>query len=815
MAELKVLVTIRNEADKQALAGLNCRILAEYPDCILVCVGDAQRNALLNAGIEINEIERPRLSVGGASFSFESAVEAEAKSPLVTAPAQTSYYLLRLVGPAKGEWLATIQNQGIAIHGNLPGYCLLVGGLPSRVQALKDEPWVETVTPYRPGMKISPKLQRRARTELGTEELAALVTNVDAVASNEQVQISVFAGENKTTVRARISAEGGRVLSESERSVTAILPTLAIAKLAEEQCVRAIMPHEFPELHNDRAAPIMGVPEDHTFGETILTGANQIIAVADSGLDSGDPTAIHQDFAGRVEDIVSWPTDFDPGLAPYLNDPVSNDDGTADRNSGHGTHVAGSVLGNGASALAAGSTTVPRGIAPGARLFFQSVEQRVHWKSVAELVNAGLLVPPKWPPREIGLYGLPDSLENLFQQAYDNGARIHTNSWGAPNDGIYNESARGVDEFMWHHRDMLILFSAGNAGKDVDINGNIDADSIGTPGTAKNCLTVGASENDRPQGSTPAPGLDASWSALVNPATGMPRYPALGAAGHVSDNVEGMAAFSSRGPTDDGRIKPDFVAPGTNILSTRSSAFVETPEHPQPGWGDLASGHPLHGLYNWSGGTSMSTPLVAGAAALIRQHLVEQREHFVDGSRPSGALVKAFLVHGAQPMEGQFNDEIPEGPNPVSGFGRVNLLDSISPLSLDRTHFLDDVEMNVETLQTRSFQVEVADHTIPLRVTLVWTDAPSQVGLGGGGLVNKLYLQVLRPDGTLAEGDVTPFPIATNNVQRVIIRAPTEGVYHIRVRGIEVMLQSPGAVPGDNPRQDFALVVSNALALGS
>src|SRR5205085_10316299 len=124
---------------------------------------------------------------------------------------------------------------------------------------------------------------------------------------------------------------------------------------------------------------------------------------------------------------------------------------------------------------------------------------------------------------------------------------------------------------------------------------------------AKNCLTVGASENTRPASSLPVPGIDANWNVLGSGAG--PRWPRL-EAGHVSDNSAGMAAFSSRGPTDDGRIKPDVVAPGTNILSTRShQAGAST------GWGVYNND------YIFEGGTSMSTPLTAGAAALAREWL--------------------------------------------------------------------------------------------------------------------------------------------------------------------------------------------------
>lgn len=536
----------------------------------------------------------------------------------------------------------------------------------------------------------------------------------------------------------------------------------------------------------------MGVPADHTFGSQVLRGTSQIVAVADSGLDTGDAATIHADFQDRIVDIVSWPLPNDPFLRIYSNTLPGNDDGPADRNSGHGTHVAGSVLGNGAAAqTVSGSTILPQGIAPEAQLYFQSVEQVVDWKSEAQLNAEGFSVPFRpWPPNPATLQGLPSDLNELFEAAYTSGARIHTNSWGANNAGVYNDSSQQVDNFMWNHRDMLILFAAGNEGVDQELpRGVIDEDSINTPATAKNCVTVGASENSRPNDSTPVPGINANWNQLES---GVLRWPNLGNAGHVSDNINGMAAFSSRGPTDDGRIKPDVVAPGTNVLSTRSS-LVPLPSIFQPSgplWGDLEPADPLHRLYCWSGGTSMSTPLVAGAAALIRQHLIEQRGHIQDGVKPSGALIKAFLVNGAEPMSGQFPNEIPDGPNSVSGFGRVNLTHSLTPGSLQQTLFADEPDHAVETGEIRIYEMQPGDLSQPIKITLVWTDAPSIVGTGD--LQNLLYLQVVEPGGTILNGDVGSL-ISVNNVQRIVIPTPLSGDYTIRVWGISVTKQSPGA----------------------
>jgi hypothetical protein len=135
----------------------------------------------------------------------------------------------------------------------------------------------------------------------------------------------------------------------------------------------------------------------------------------------------------------------------------------------------------------------------------------------------------------------------------------------------------------------------------------------------------------------------------------------------------------------------------------------------------------------------------------------------------------------------------------------------VIPGALQLTLFADEPEYAVETGQIRVFEVQPVDTGRPLKVTLAWTDAPASAGTGG--LVNQLYLQVRRPDGTLVGGDVSAFPLATNNVQQVMIAAPAAGTYEICVHGLAVTQQAPGAAGGPNPRQDFALAVSNALGL--
>ncbi|GAB4006023.1 hypothetical protein GCM10029992_55540 [Glycomyces albus] len=211
-------------------------------------------------------------------------------------------------------------------------------------------------------------------------------------------------------------------------SLVASVPAATVAELADLQGIQAIVPFSYSQMTNDRAREIMRVPSGTGVSGTVLTGAGQIIGVADTGLDSGDAATIHPDLRGRIAGLVSWPVRR--ALAQYTNDPPGSDDGPADIASGHGTHVTGSVAGDGAAAT--GVDTVPVGVANAAEVFFQAIGQRIRWKTEAELAEEGLRPFERpWPPPGYSLYGIPHDIGDLFSQAYEAGARIHTNSWGA------------------------------------------------------------------------------------------------------------------------------------------------------------------------------------------------------------------------------------------------------------------------------------------------------------------------------------------------------------------------------------------------
>jgi len=257
---------------------------------------------------------------------------------------------------------------------------------------------------------------------------------------------------------------------------------------------------------------------------------------------------------------------------------------------------------------------------------------------------------------------------------------------------------------------------------------------------------------------------------------------------------DNLASFSSRGPTSDGRYKPEVVAPGQGI----KSAAVRTEESQSKCQSKVLSG------------TSMATPIAAGGGALVHQYLRNASRFFTNATdmqleraNPSGQLVKALLINGAQPMEGfaeQGVDTIPleSVPSCEQGFGRVNLSSSLplddvggSPPFLE---LVDDGTFSSSDDNPRVFCYE-ASGPGELRATLTWADEARANNQSPKELINDIDLTVE------ATSNAT-FPIGsadhTNTVERVIVPQLEAGI-RIAVEVAPVRISS---------YQDFSLVVS-------
>ena len=564
---------------------------------------------------------------------LQTALDAEAARP------NDALYLVQCIGPIRPQWKRALEAQGARLYDYIPENAFIARLDATDPDSIRGLPFVRWVGPFRPAYRLAPDLLSPPTDEMAASEPMTLT-------------LQALPDADMAAIEAQIEALDGRVLLSGNAGLAqyarVVAPRGQVAALASIPNVVWLEPYFPPQLYNDvGGGQIMRA--NQVRADLGLYGAGQIVAVADTGLDVGTTTAaMSDDFEGRIVEGQAICAYFQGGRTTW------NDF------EGHGTHVAGSVLGNG---VLSGSNPAAHdyansfaGVAPEARLVFQSIDHAP---------GGGLECVP------------PDLITYLFGPAYQKGARIHTNSWGGPTGGTpqhpqyggYTANAQQVDAMMWQHPDMLILYAAGNSGVDHDRDGVVDLDAIGSPGTAKNAITVGASESERPN-------ITMTWGR------GWPdSYPVAPIRDDkLGDNANGMAAFSSRGPTDDGRIKPDLAAPGTLIISARS-------HDPQAGTG--------WGAYNehyiYEGGTSMATPLTAGAAAVVREWLTRLK----GVAHPSAALIKALLIEGAADMApGQYGrgatQEVPDlRPNNVSGWGRVDLAASLEPAAPQRLWFED------------------------------------------------------------------------------------------------------------------------------
>ena len=449
-----------------------------------------------------------------------------------------------------------------------------------------------------------------------------------------------------------------------------------------------------------------------------LDGSGIIVTVGDSGLDSGvNDGTMHPDFADHIHGIYSWPEPYHSCTWNSPSDPGPCDDG-ADDDNGHGTHVAGSVLGDGTSS---GGSVM--GIAPEAELLFHAWEQD-------------------------GCFGcgIPDDFQDFFDVAVENGSRIHTNSWGSCvrpskfhpcNDyGLYSTGSMQIDMGATTHSQLVIMYANGNDADDLDGDGEIDHNSLLFEATAKNSISIGASENYRPSRSPSA------------------------------DNADGMADFSGRGPTEDGRTKPDFVAPGTHIYSTKSR---ETgPAASSCGWGSDSA----ETEYCYMGGTSMATPIAAGATALLLEHLIEN-EGLAD---PTSYLVKAILGASTYDMAGQYGSPTNGAgeaiPNMHEGNGRMNMFSAV------QTSFVHNESLSTTDDRGWSFNLPMGAHD--LQLALAYADPAGTPG-ATPYLVNDLDLSVTDPSGIVHDLNDN-----LNNLRVMNFSAPAAGTWEVHVIGTNV-----------------------------
>ncbi|KAG5180714.1 peptidase S8/S53 domain-containing protein [Tribonema minus] len=527
-----------------------------------------------------------------------------------------------------------------------------------------------------------------------------------------------------------------------------------------------------------------------------ILGAGEVIGMADSGVDSPVVSVDRRhcsfyDSDGIIVKASAWNAPVTDNTRRKIIQYIAYVDSEDEKN-GHGTHVAGTLVGARDGTTAGSTITDGQAFEGKITVFDFGASDGTDSLSVPGDVQTMLLAP-----------------------SYNAGARVHSNSWGTQ-----SQIDVEMDTYVNDHQQMLIVIAAGNCG-DVS-NTSLDcgpeftgpnSPSVFSPAQAKNVVAVGASYN----------------------------YP---------NNVDGgdintIAFFSARGPTVDGRIKPDVVGPGYSLTSASANT---------PGGGPSCASASRQG-------TSMATPVVAASAALVRQYFREgwynsggqaaDEENF--GFLPSAALLKAVLVNSAHAvnnveqkpanarrsllekpanarrsllkwkpanarrslLERALSGDVaqafgigsyaprgsarslgltalPGPPDKAQGHGRILLNMGVNVDATVGLFFKDwqqiaegqVVEYNVTTVPT-------AVTTRLLSVTLVWTDPPSAPG-AAKPVLHTLGVRVREqgstvwtyPNGLAQADDV-------NNVQKVVLPSTKQGTMYIIEVSAPVVTESP------------------------
>lgn len=403
----------------------------------------------------------------------------------------------------------------------------------------------------------------------------------------------------------------------------------------------------------------------------------------------------------------------------------------------HSTHVAGTIM-------AAGVNSSAKGMAYNANL--RAFDWNADDSEMASEAAAGALVSNhsygfgrgwSWTGTGYTWYGTP-AISNDEDYKF----------------GFYDTEARNWDMIAVNAPYYLIVKSAGNDRNEGPNGGSHPKDGpydcIAHGGIAKNTLTVGA----------------------VNDISG----------GYTSPSSVSMSSFSSWGPADDGRVKPDIVANGVGLYST-----------------DDAS----NSSYTSSDGTSMSAPSATGSLILLQEHwenLVGTGQHML------AATLKGLVIHTADEAG------IQDGPDYQYGWGLMNTKNAALRISEDQTmNVIDEVVLE----EGGSYEMILnVDGTEDVKVTISWTDVPgmptsAQLDPLDPMLVNDLDLRVILDDNTYYPWKLNPSSpgsIATNNSKNNVDNVEVVWIENAAAGAYRVIIDHDGTLDGGS--QAFSIIVS-------
>lgn len=617
------------------------------------------------------------------------------------------------------EQVAALAAQGIEVRQALAGGRYIVRTAPGAVLSM-DGLWLRSAEPLTADVKIHP-----TAAAMAARRFARVGIIFDDGVSFDQAEAIIRAAGG--TLDDPLALELGPL-----NRVVALIAPGQLKALASSDSVIAVFgaPRLKMAVDNAAEAALSNVTQLYSapYG---LSGAG--VALSFFELAAADAT--HPEFGGRLTNKFT---------------------GGAQGDADHATHTAGTMI-------ASGINPAAKGMAPAATLFGFNAT------SSSYLTTKEKSVTPLGAVADNNSWGYV-----LGWNSDDSGDWVWTG-----NDDLYGgyiDIDATLDKIT-RSTNLLMLHSAGNEAqkngpttapfihKHEDDNGDKIPDKIF-------CYSANGSGSD-----CPAPCTAGSQYCEVTRHPVNAPYSSIGLTASAKNIVtvgavtggKNIANFSSRGPTRDGRVKPDVVAKGTAVTSTM----------PNNSYADKQ-------------GTSMSTPVVTGISALI----VEQWRKTFAGANPPAAAIKALLIAGAEDLG-------TTGPDYTFGWGLVNAQKSIDSI---RTDNAQGTQIRIATV-AQGGQAEfpmTATAGQPLRATIVWSD-PEVVllanELADATLVNDLDLKIIDPSGnTLLPYKLnkdTPDQAATrgvntvDNVEVVDVASPVSGTYRAVVSGTRITASSP------------------------
>ncbi|HON07004.1 MAG TPA: S8 family serine peptidase, partial [Verrucomicrobiota bacterium] len=434
---------------------------------------------------------------------------------VLLSPTNSHSFIVQSSGPLNDAIRNGIKTAKAKIVSYIPNNAYLVRAESSDATLLAKIPGVQAVVNYEPYFKLSGEL-----LNLMNENMR----NRDSLTIN----VLGYDGQ-KEELKKELTQLGANFINEQNNpfgpQFTVEVGANILADVAKSDFVQIVEQAHKRASANDRSRVMVGVSLSLTNDANPLglTGQGVMVNINDTGVD-----ASHRDLEGRV-------TAQNPTL---LTDPE-----------GHGTHIAGTIAGNGAmSGTVNGAPGSPsnsnfRGMAPEATLYVQGAN------------------PVTGPPTD----------EELQVGAYRSKARISNNSWYLIGDYGYSLAAASYDIAVRDSiatepgmQELLYVFCAGNSGSGDAYGSGGNPNTITAPGTAKNVITVGSTECARHITNEVVSG-DETNAPFVS----------------ITDSDKQVASFSSRGNVGYGlegiygRFKPDVVAPGTLLISCRSQQYKD------------------------------------------------------------------------------------------------------------------------------------------------------------------------------------------------------------------------------------------------